>query len=80
MTDDHQRLTATVHGRVQGVGYRAFARQRARELGLSCTATNQPDGTVEVIATGPRPQLEQLLAALGDDAPGYVERVDDRWS
>jgi acylphosphatase len=75
------RLTATVSGRVQGVGFRYFVRRRAEPLGLVGTATNLRNGDVEVIAEGPRGACEQLLAALGSEAaPGYVGRVDVTWS
>lgn len=51
-------------GRVQGVGYRYFALQTARELGLSGFARNLPDGSVEVLAEGPEPALDQLEQRL----------------
>ena len=40
----------TVTGRVQGVGYRYFTIQRARDLGLTGWVKNQPDGSVLIIA------------------------------
>lgn len=74
------RLTAWVHGRVQGVGFRWWTRARALELGLTGWASNLPDGRVEVIAEGPRDSCESLLAALrGSGAPGRVRRVVERW-
>ncbi|HVU90653.1 MAG TPA: acylphosphatase [Jatrophihabitans sp.] len=75
------RLTAIVAGRVQGVGFRYFVRRRAEPLGLAGTATNLPNGRVEVVAEGPRAACEQLLAALrSEDAPGFVGSVDVTWS
>jgi acylphosphatase len=41
-----------VGGRVQGVFYRASARRRALELGVTGYAKNLPDGRVEVLACG----------------------------
>lgn len=74
------RLTAFVQGRVQGVGFRYWTRARARALGLAGSATNLPDGRVEVIAEGPRPACEALLEGLrSPDAPGYVRSVTQRW-
>ncbi|MCB1286468.1 MAG: acylphosphatase, partial [Mycobacterium sp.] len=55
------RLTAWVHGHVQGVGFRWWTRSRALELGLAGYAANQADGRVLVVAQGPRPACEQLL-------------------
>jgi acylphosphatase len=75
------RLTAWVHGQVQGVGFRWWTRSRARALGLTGSARNLPDGRVEVIAEGPRPACEALLMALqSGDTPGVVDTVVDHWS
>ncbi|GAB2912929.1 acylphosphatase [Rhodococcus aerolatus] len=74
------RLTAWVHGRVQGVGFRWWTRSRALELGLVGSATNHADGRVLVVAEGGREAAEQLLAALrGPDAPGRVDTVVESW-
>ncbi|MFT3714885.1 MAG: acylphosphatase [Gordonia sp. (in: high G+C Gram-positive bacteria)] len=71
-----ERLTAFVHGYVQGVGFRWWTRSRALELGLTGYAKNQPDGRVLVVAEGPRPALESLLAALrSGQTPGRVDLV-----
>ncbi len=70
------RLTAWVHGYVQGVGFRWWTRSRALELGLTGYAANQPDGRVLVVAQGPRQACEQLLELLrGDGTPGSVNTV-----
>lgn len=81
MTDTAIRLTAWVHGHVQGVGFRWWTRSRASELGLTGYASNLADGRVEVVAEGPRPDCEQLLTLLrSGDTPGTVTLVVDRWS
>lgn len=49
-----------MNGRVQGVGYRAACRDRARELGLGGWVRNRGDGSVEVQAEGPVQQLGEL--------------------
>jgi acylphosphatase len=75
------RLIATVAGRVQGVGFRYWVRQRAVALGLRGSATNLDDGQVRVVAEGSRADCEQLLAALeGGAGPGRVSRVTVRWA
>jgi DNA ligase D-like protein (predicted 3'-phosphoesterase) len=51
---------ATVHGRVQGVGFREFTRRRALELGLSGWVRNEEDGTVRVHAEGDQEKLRSL--------------------
>jgi len=74
------RLTAWVHGRVQGVGFRWWIRARALELGLAGSAANLPDGRVEVVAEGSRDACQALLDALnGPDTPGRVRTVVERW-
>jgi len=71
------RLTAWVHGYVQGVGFRWWTRSRALELGLTGFASNRPDGRVQVVAQGPRDACERLLDLLQSErTPGRVEKVD----
>jgi acylphosphatase len=53
-----------VRGRVQGVGYRYFARARAEELGVTGWARNLADGSVEVLGCGTPPQLDSLAGYL----------------
>jgi len=75
------RLTAWVHGHVQGVGFRWWTRSRALELGLAGYASNRPDGRVQVVAQGPREACEKLLDLLKNGAtPGSVDRVIADWS
>jgi acylphosphatase len=75
------RLTAWVHGTVQGVGFRWWTRARALELGLVGSAGNLADGRVEVIAEGSRDDCERLLDLLRSSAaPGRVSVVVERWS
>ncbi len=81
MTAGGARLSALVSGRVQGVGFRAWARDEMRALGLTGSATNLPDGRVEVVAEGPRAAGEKLLAAMrGADPPGRVADVVPTWT
>lgn len=81
MVDAPVRLTAWVHGRVQGVGFRWWTRSRASELGLLGYASNLADGRVEVVAEGPGNDCERLLELLrGGSTPGHVTLVVERWS
>jgi acylphosphatase len=52
-----------VAGRVQGVGYRAWAARLASELGLRGWVRNRADGTVEVLATGPEEAVAAMIGA-----------------
>jgi acylphosphatase len=71
------RVVARVDGWVQGVGYRAFVGREAAARGLAGSATNLPDGRVEVVAVGPADDVRSLLSALsGPGAPGQVTGVD----
>lgn len=67
----------TISGRVQGVGYRAFAARVARALRLRGGARNLDDGRVQVMASGAVHALDRLEAALGE-GPRFsrITRVD----
>jgi len=64
-----RRLVATVHGSVQGVGFRWFVQRAAARLDLEGWVVNQADGTVEVVAEGPPQVLGDLEAALRAGPP-----------
>ena len=53
-----------VDGRVQGVGFRAFVRAQAEELGLNGWVRNLQDGRVEARASGEATALEAWLQAV----------------
>ena len=74
------RLHAVVRGYVQGVGYRYFVLDRAREARLVGWVRNCTDGSVECLAEGPRPALERLLEDLHHGPyPAKVAGVDADW-
>jgi acylphosphatase len=75
------RLRAVVHGRVQMVGFRAFVLRHAGDAGLAGTVRNEPDGSVETVLEGPRPEVERMLELL-KEGPSHarVERVDVEYS
>jgi acylphosphatase len=76
-----ERLHGTVHGDVQGVGFRYFLMREARRLGLRGWVRNRDDGTVEFVAEGVRPDLETLKqAAERGPRAAQVKRVDAQWS
>lgn len=60
-----RRLEAIVHGRVQGVGFRAWVVKQARALNLTGYARNLADRRqIEVIAEGLDADLDRFVEAL----------------
>lgn len=51
-----------VRGKVQGVSFRAMARQKATDLGIKGYAKNMPDGSVEIVAEGKADAVEAFTA------------------
>jgi acylphosphatase len=58
-----------VTGRVQGVGFRWFVRERADALGLAGWVKNRSDGSVELLVSGDAAASEQFLAAVRRGPP-----------
>jgi acylphosphatase len=70
-----------VRGRVQGVFFRATARDRARSLGLGGYCSNLPDGSVSAAFEGPRERVESMVDWCRRGPPGaLVESVDVKWT
>ena len=63
-----------VAGKVQGVFFRASAREQALRLGLRGYAKNLADGRVEVLAAGEAESIEALARWLAQGPP--MARVD----
>lgn len=53
-----------IKGRVQGVGFRYFTRQNAKDLGIKGWVKNMSDGTVEAVVSGSREQVEKMINRL----------------
>ena len=64
-----------ISGRVQGVGFRWFVQDEARELGLAGWVRNKPDGNVELAAGGNAQSLQEFAARVRRGPPGA--RVDN---
>jgi acylphosphatase len=54
-------LRVRIRGRVQGVGYRAWAAWQAETLGLTGWVRNRADGTVEAVFSGPAEAVEDMV-------------------
>jgi acylphosphatase len=75
------RLRGIARGLVQGVNFRWFTQRCAAELNLSGYVRNRGDGSVEFVAEGPRPAVEQLLQAVRQGpSAAVVEQVETHWS
>jgi acylphosphatase len=65
-----------VCGKVQGVFYRASARDTARQLGIKGYVRNEPDGSVRILAQGGEEELEKFVTWCRKGPPrAQVENV-----
>lgn len=75
-----RRAEIVVEGRVQGVYFRAFTQEAARQLGLGGYCRNLPDGRVEVVAEGDKKEVESLIERLRTGPPkAHVVRIQVEW-
>ena len=74
------QVRAVIDGSVQGVGFRYFVRQAAREMGLAGWVRNLSDGRVELMAEGNRNDCDELLK-LVKQGPSMAEvsQIDTKW-
>jgi acylphosphatase len=75
-----ERVHAIIHGRVQGVFFRASTQEKAIELGLTGWVRNRADGKVELLAEGEKEKLEKLIewCRIGPKH-AQVTNVETRW-
>lgn len=66
------------YGRVQGVGFRYYAVNKANQLGLTGWVKNLPDGTVEMEVQGGEPLIDQLIIFLQNRTYIWIEKLDAR--
>ncbi len=79
LTDPLTRRHLRVRGRVQGVGFRWFARETAASLGLAGWVRNREDGTVEAEAEGRAAALDEFVRRLRGGCPGArVDSIEQR--
>ena len=68
------------HGRVQGVGFRFYVRERAFPHGTKGWVKNLPDGTVEIHAEGEEEQLKGFMNNVKEGTYfGSVSELDVEW-
>jgi acylphosphatase len=68
-----------IHGRVQGVGFRAFVEDTARERGVEGWVRNRRAGSVEALFAGPDDVVAAAVEACRHGPRGScVDRIDQR--
>ncbi len=73
------RVLATISGRVQGVGFRAWTQAQAEALGVRGWVRNRGNGDVEALFCGPPLAVEKLCARLMRGPPAArVDHVNER--
>ena len=67
----------TISGRVQGVGYRDWAKTMGRRLGLTGWVRNRADGSVEALVVGDDTAVGKMIEACRRGPPSArVDAVD----
>ncbi|ACV68571.1 acylphosphatase [Desulfohalobium retbaense] len=75
-----QSLHCVLSGKVQMVGFRTWAQDHARSLGLGGWVRNLHDGRVEILAQGEMEQLENFRnRILQGPSLGRVDKVECDW-
>jgi acylphosphatase len=72
-----QAAILTIHGRVQGVGFRYFVKLKADSLGINGFVRNHPNGIVYVEAEA-EPEKLELFIQFCRQGPSHawVEKID----
>lgn len=74
-----KRVHAIVHGKVQGIYFRAYAQAEGNKIGVKGWVKNRSDGTVEAAIEGEPEQVEQMVAWLNQGSPGaQVTKVETK--
>ncbi|CAO0821507.1 Acylphosphatase [Desulfarculales bacterium] len=74
------KATVLIKGKVQGVSFRAYTQETARELGLKGYVRNLPLRRVEAVFQGPRPRVKKAIAWCHRGSPSaFVTDVEVSW-
>jgi acylphosphatase len=72
-----QSVILTIHGRVQGVGFRYFVKQQADKYCINGFVRNLPDGNVYIEAEGESEQLNHFIQICKQGpSHAYVKTVE----
>jgi acylphosphatase len=68
-----------IRGRVQGIGYRAWTEDEARERGIAGWVRNRRDGSVEALFAGAENDVHAMIEACRQGPPGArIDAIDQR--
>lgn len=73
---DHVRWEVVFRGHVQGVGFRWTTAHLAADYHVTGYVKNMPDGSVRLVAEGPRGEVEAFVAAVRRRMQQYIRSVD----
>jgi acylphosphatase len=72
-------VRVVIRGRVQGVGYRAWTQDEARERGIEGWVRNRRDGAVEALFAGGENDVRAMIEACRQGPPGArIDAIDQR--
>jgi acylphosphatase len=67
-----KKIRAIASGQVQGVSYRMYTRQKARQLGVTGYVRNLRNGDVEIVAAGEDEAVDELIKWASSGSPSAV--------
>lgn len=75
-----KRAHVYVHGKVQGVYFRATTKEKAEEHGVNGWVKNLPDGRVEAVFEGEKEDIEKMIRFCNEGPEmAVVEKTDIEW-
>jgi len=75
----NKRLVVTLHGVVQGIGFRYAAQDMAREALVSGWVKNESDGTVQIVAEGDENDLKAFIDQIKKIFSQSIDSTESRW-
>ncbi|MBT3400941.1 MAG: acylphosphatase [Rhodospirillaceae bacterium] len=73
-------VRVVIRGRVQGVWFRAWTENVARDLCLDGWVRNRSDGSVEAVFAGPAAPIDRMIINCREGPPAAaVESVEEEW-
>lgn len=80
MENEILELHSIIRGQVQGVFFRATAREFANRIGVTGTARNLEDGSVEIYAQGTAEQLVRFIKDIEERyGETYITHMDKQY-